>query len=170
MATIFLYGNMNWFEPAEQPDSFECLPEEIALANELWQKDGEKNFDQIVKILEKYVSALCVTSNLMDYESVLSLSEDDQFFGVPAVRSRIVGVDFDRSSPLPTLRAEAVFELSLADGISTKEFDEWSECQALCDALVFRWDFEDSEDVEDLDLSFGDNLGCECIRVDKSPW
>ena len=47
-----IYGTMEWWDVAEQPDDFESLPSEFKEAFDLWKEDGEKNFEKIVLLLE----------------------------------------------------------------------------------------------------------------------
>ena len=57
---------------------------------------------------------------------------------------RIVGVDFDVSSPIPSIKAEAEVELNKIESFSNIDLEKWQEeNSSLYDGISFCWSFED---------------------------
>ena len=68
-----IYGTMEWWDVAEQPDDFESLPSEFKEAFDLWKEDGEKNFEKIVLLLEGFLAGHFVAENIYDFEEFFEL-------------------------------------------------------------------------------------------------
>ena len=64
--TKFIYGNMDWWDAAEQPDNFDVLPIDFRKAFQLWERNPETNFSKISNLLTPYLYGLFVAENLMD--------------------------------------------------------------------------------------------------------
>ena len=94
--------NVKWGIPAEQP-TIEELPTAFSEAQTLWSQDSKGNYEKIVPLIEPYLSASFILSEIPAYEELFK-TEDDL---IEAEIVRIVGVDFDVSSPIPSIKAEA---------------------------------------------------------------
>ena len=57
------YANMDWFDPAEQPDNTSLLPQEFAAAKNMWETDANANLDKIFDLLTSYIGARRIPSN-----------------------------------------------------------------------------------------------------------
>ena len=82
--------NVKWGIPAEQP-TIEELPSAFSEAKVLWSQDSKGNYEKIVSLIEPYLSANFILSEISAYEELFK-TEDDI---VEAEIVRIVGVDFD---------------------------------------------------------------------------
>jgi hypothetical protein len=157
----YFYGNMKWFEPAEQPRDIRSLPPEFARAKALWDVDAEGNHNDIVALLSTYVTATFIPQNVDQASDLFADVESE----VSALAARIVGVDFSKG-PIPMVKAEAVFEVDVVSGFDSADL----ESRNLHDALSFRWEVGRDADTADLDFSHGDHQGAECIPVDEPPF
>ncbi|MEK9696042.1 MAG: hypothetical protein VW270_09770 [Candidatus Poseidoniales archaeon] len=162
---VKVYGNMDWFSVAEQPDSIYTLPLEFQSAFELWEANSGESNQEIVDLLTKYVGARFVGENIPDWQE---LFEEDSYGEFESYKKSIAGFDFSEN-PIPLCKAEAWFEIQLKDGKSKSDLEKHLEEQGaeLNDCLAFFWIFEDNEDLEDLDLTFGDHKGSESIFVEE---
>jgi len=156
----FIYGNMDWWDVAEQPDNFDMLPVDFAKAFQLWERNPETNFSKISNLLTPYLYGLFVAENLMDYEEVFSRQGFAEF---PHCRLLLSGVDY-AEGPLPRVKTEAVFKVSCSQDIEHFDLEQWLEENGgyLSDCVSFGWNIPD---VEVLDLTFGDNQGVEAFFV-----
>lgn len=167
MEKVTLYASMKWFEPAEQPEN-ENIPDSLKKAKDLWEEDKEKNSAEIFGILHKFVKARFLAEELSGTTDIFEI--DECLYGeVPMKSIRVVGVDFQGGGPIPSVKAEAIFELKPSGDFSSEEFSAWQEDNELTDGVSFYWEFSDRED-EELDLTFGDHQGCECVVVEKAPF
>ena len=74
-------------------------------------------------------------------------------------------MDFS-SSPIPKCKAEAKFTLGLLIDPEDFDFELWQEDHSnFYDCVSFYWDIERNEKTAELDFSFGDNLGVECVPI-----
>lgn len=151
---------MDWWEVAEQPENFDMLPIEFHKAYQLWDSNSEKNFSEISDLLAPYLYGLFIAENLEDYEDVF-LKQD--FAEFPHVRLIISGVDYSLG-PLPRVKTEALFKVMCLQNIEHIELDKWLEEKGgyLSDCVSFGWNIPD---IEDLDLTFGENQGVEAFFV-----
>ena len=159
-----LYGNMEWWDVAEQPDSFQDLPAEFKEAFDLWSANGEKNIDRIISLLENFLIGFFVAENISDFEDFF---EFDSFPEVESYELKLVGVSFENATPIPKVKTEAYFKVPFSDEIdfNTLEDDLEERGCSLHDCISFKWVSEELEDL-DLDTTFGDNLGCEALVLD----
>jgi len=155
MASII---NVKWGVPAEQP-SIEELPSEFSQAQELWSQDKNGNFDKIVALLEPYLSARFLLSEINSYEE-LFIADDDE---IEADNVKIVGVDFDASSPIPSVKAEAELELHKQSDFSSIDMEKWEEENgSLYDGISFCWSFDD-EVLDEYDTCIYEHEGQEIV-------
>ena len=164
---IEVYGNMDWFSAAEQPNGFDELPPVFLEGFELWEADAAGNANLIVEKLAPYIGATFVADNIEGWEDYL----DDSSFGeFLAKKIRVVGIDFSVNPP-PLVKVEAWFDVELTASKTSEAFAEWIDEEhegELYSCIVFSWDFdleEDLDSLEDLDLTVGDHQGCEAHIV-----
>lgn len=162
--TVRVYGNMEWFEVAEQPPGFEDLPEEFSEAYALWEQDPAANEDRILALLSPFVTALFLPSNISNWEQIFG---DPDASGLPEYTARAVrllGVDFEHT-PIPSCSAEAIFDVVVTDGFDeVEDLLEWQENNDQFNSgIIFGWDVPRTDDTEDLDLKSGNHSGCECV-------
>lgn len=164
MTLLRITGNMDWFRVAEQPSSMSELPDVFASMKSKWEDDPEANRKIVVDALESFVWGRFVADNLSDWEDFFDASTYGEF---EATSCSVTGFDFS-SSPIPLCKVEAQFDIPLKEGVTVEEVIAWNDevLQGdLYSALVFYWDFDDSEDLEDLDLTVGDHNGCEATII-----
>ena len=150
--------NVKWGIPAEQP-TIEELPSTFSEAKALWSQDSKGNYEKIVSLIEPYLSASFILSEIPAYEELFK-TEDDL---VEAEIVRIVGVDFDVSSPIPSIKAEAEVELNKIESFSSIDLGKWQEENGfLYDGISFYWSFDDI-DSDDLDTCIYEHEGQEII-------
>jgi hypothetical protein len=159
MKTITAYGNVDWFESAEQPNSFEELPACFQEAFELWTQDPAANVETVINLLQPYLQANFIPENVCGADAIIGDGSGD-FLEIPAFQIKLVGVDFD-TNPLPLVKAEALFEVPVTEEFdSVSNFEEWqSENDYFHSAVIFGWSIPDCE----LDLTAGNHQGTECI-------
>ena len=117
------------------------------------------NYEKIVSLIEPYLSASFILSEIPAYEELFK-TEDDL---VEAEIVRIVGVDFDVSSPIPSIKAEAEVELNKIESFSNIDLEKWQEENGfLYDGISFCWSFDDI-DSDDLDTCIYEHEGQEII-------
>ena len=150
--------NVKWGIPAEQP-TIEELPSAFSEAKALWSQDSKGNYEKIVSLIEPYLSASFILSEIPAYEELFK-TEDDL---VEAEIVRIVGVDFDVSSPIPSIKAEAEVELNKIESFSNIDLEKWQEeNSSLYDGISFCWSFDDI-DPDDFDTCIYEHEGQEII-------
>lgn len=156
----FIYGNMDWWDVAEQPDNFDMLPLDFHEAYQLWERSAETNFSKISDLLTPYLYGLFVVENLLDYEEVFLGRGFPEY---PHVGLILSGVDY-LEGPLPRVKTEAVFKVCCRQEIDNIEIENWIEGKGgyLSDCVSFGWKIPN---VEGLDLTFGDNQGVEALFV-----
>jgi len=149
---------VKWGIPAEQP-TIEELPTAFSEAQTLWSQDSKGNYEKIVSLIEAYLSASFILSEIPAYEELFP-TEDDL---VEAEVVRIVGVDFDVSSPIPSIKAEAEVKLNKIESFSNIDLEKWQEenC-SLYDGISFCWSFDDI-DPDDFDTCIYEHEGQEII-------
>ena len=153
---------MNWFDVAEQPAKLQDLPDAFAQAKKLSKSKSSKNQEAIRALLSPYVRARFLPENLTHSDSLFSPENGAE---VEATDVRLVAVDFS-SSPIPKCKAEAHFNLRLLVDPGICDFDAWQEENSnFYDAVAFYWEIERNEQTEDLDFTFGDHQGVECIAA-----
>ena len=159
---VEFYANMNWFDVAEQPAKPQDLPDAFIQAKKLSKSKSSKNQEAILALLSPYVRARFLPENLTHSDSLFSPENGAE---VEATDVRLVAVDFS-SSPIPKCKAEAHFNLRLLVDPGTCDFDAWQEENSnFYDAVAFYWEIERNEQTEDLDFTFGDHQGVECIAA-----
>ena len=150
--------NVKWGIPAEQP-TIEELPTAFTEAQTLWSQDSKGNYEKIVPLIEPYLSASFILSEIPAYEELFN-TEDDL---VEAEIVRIVGVDFDVSSPIPSIKAEGEVELDKIESFSNIDLEKWQEeNSSLYDGISFCWSFDDI-DPDDFDTCIYEHEGQEII-------
>lgn len=157
------YGNIKWFEPADQPAHIEALPPEFATAKGLWMDDPVGNQERILALLTPFVGARFIPTNISGWEELFL----DRFgHGVVEIESddiRVVGIDFSRG-PLPICKAEATFPVNVSPAFRAANLDEWQSTNGyFTDGIVFYWNVEGNESIEHLDFTAGDNQGVEAV-------
>lgn len=159
---VEFYANMNWFDVAEQPAKPQDLPGVFIEAKKLSKSKSSKNREAILALLSPYVKARFLPHNLANSDSLFSSENGAE---VEATAVRLVAVDFS-SSPIPKCKAEAYFHLRLVIDPKKCDFDAWQEENSnFYDAVTFYWEIERNEQTEDLDFTFGDHQGVECIAA-----
>lgn len=158
------YGNMDWFEVAEQPEAFKELPKEFKTAYDLWKKGAEEHHDKIAELLSPYVIAKFLPANISGWEELFA---DPDGHGQPefaAVSVRVAGVDFS-ATPIPKCKAEAIFRVPVTEGFGEcEDFDTWQEeNDYFASGISFGWNVPRTAATEEIDLMFGDHSGCECV-------
>ena len=150
--------NVKWGISAEQP-TIEELPSAFSEAKALWSQDSKGNYEKIVPLIEPYLSASFILSEIPAYEELFK-TEDDL---VEAEIVRIVGVDFDVSSPIPSIKAEGEVELDKIESFSNIDLEKWQEENGfLYDGISFCWSF-DGIDSDDLDTCIYEHEGQDII-------
>ena len=150
--------NVKWGIPAEQP-RIEELPTAFSKAQALWSQDSKGNYEKIVSLIEPYLSASFILSEIPSYEELFN-TEDDL---VEAEVVRVVGVDFDVSSPIPSIKAEAEVKLNKIESFSNIDLEKWQEeNSSLYDGISFCWSFDDI-DPDDFDTCIYEHEGQEII-------
>lgn len=165
------YGNMDWFDVAEQPASFSDVPVEFEAAYKLWKLDRVKNEAAIIALLSPFVRGVFVIYALDKWEMLFEGSEDDyEGMEIQASKVNVVGIDF-KTQPFPKCRVEAWFDVPVKDDFDEIDLDEWQEEEgvSLSDVIAFRWDVPKNDSTEDLDFSCGDNLGVEVVFQGAEP-
>ena len=84
-----------------------------------------------------------------------------------AAKINVVGIDFSEK-PIPMCKVEAWFDVPLKEGILKNDVIKWNEENLdnhLTDAVIFFWDLDEIEELEELDLTVGDHNGCEAEIV-----
>ena len=158
------YGNMEWFDSADQPDDIKQLPKEFQQAKALYKKNPEGNIEEIIKLLSPFVRARFIPSNISNWEELFKYPENEEV-EVDATSVKVVGIQFE-DSPIPSCKAEAYFDIKVTDQFSKTDLSEWQDQNdPFTDALVFYWDFPNNGDLEDLDFTFDGHQGAECIVV-----
>lgn len=158
------YGTIDWFNVAEQPDSLTDLPDDFDKAYKLWSQDKDKNFEEIINLIEPYLNANFVIPALNDWENIF-VEVDGHELEAASIKMKLVGVDFS-VNPIPQCKAEAWFEIPIHSHITNHEIDEWQDVSgsSLTDALSFSWNI----DQDDLDFSCGDHMGVEVVMLQDS--
>jgi hypothetical protein len=160
MITKIIYGNMKWWCPEESPSSFDELPSQFVEAHDLWQADKEKNFNKIADLLGGFLRGAFVAENIPSFDDFF------EFDNVPEVDSydlKLVGVSFQNSSPIPSVKTEAFFKVPFKDEVDFNNLNDNFEERgcSLSDCISFRWNFEEREGLMDFDTTFGDHSGSE---------
>lgn len=157
---------MDWFDPADQPGDIKDLPKEFAEAKALWKKDADGNHDKIIKLLTPFVGARFMPSNISNWEELFVDAEGEGMIELTSTSVKVAGIDFTRF-PIPICKAEAYFEVEVTKEFASIDLDEWQNNNGrFTDGIAFYWDVPKEGDLEDLDFSFGDNQGIECIALD----
>ena len=156
-----IYGTMEWWDVAEQPDGFESLPREFKEAFDLWKEDGKKNLEKIVLLLEGFLAGHFVAENIYDFEEFF------EFESIPEAESywlELVDVSFEHATPIPTVGTQARFRVPFSDDVNFESLEEDLEAKGshLYDCISFRWILDE---LDDYDTSFGDNLGTEALLL-----
>ena len=73
---VTVYGNMDWFSIDGQPEDANLLPPEMIHAKNLWDEDGEENFDKIVELVSPYVKGNFVADNIPGWRNFLIENEN----------------------------------------------------------------------------------------------
>ena len=157
---VEFYANMTWFDVAEQPAKPQDLPDAFTAAKKLSKSKSPKNQEAILALLSPYVRARFLPDNLANSDSLFSSENGAE---VESTEVRLVAVDFS-SSPIPKCKAEANFNLRIVVDPKKCDFDAWQEENSyFYDAVSFYWEIERNEQTQDLDFTFGDHQGVECI-------
>jgi Double zinc ribbon len=156
------YGNMKWWDPVDQPASIQDLPEEFKQAKKLWDRDASGNFDKMVQLLEPYIGARFIASNISDWEELFIEGGE-----IEASVVKLVGLSFEGGSLIPTCQSEARFKVRVKSKINEVNLDEWQDEHSLfTDALIFYWNIPQPRQGDWLDFGVGNHSGVECISDD----
>ena len=161
---IKIYANMDWFRVAEQPEDSGLLPDIFTEMAQLWESDSEQNVEKIIKELSPFVGGRFVADNLDGWEEFFNEESYGEF---EAAKINVVGIDFSEK-PIPMCKVEAWFDVPLKEGILKNDVIKWNEENLdnhLTDAVIFFWDLDEIEELEELDLTVGDHNGCEAEIV-----
>ena len=153
-----VYGNMKWWDVAEDAPSFSDLPSEFNEAHSLWHLDKDRNFETVVNLLEPYLIGFFVAENLSDFRKIFD------FPGIPEVQCRdvhLTGIDFMKRGAFPIVKTEAFFNVPCVDEIDDINLDSWFEARGenLFDCISFGWRI--SLTKMDFLLTFENNQGVE---------
>ena len=158
------YTNMSWFDTVDNPEDISVLPPAFAEAKRLWQEDGEGNFEAIQKLLGHYVQGLFLPESISGAEQLFS----DPFGESEATEVRVVGFDFS-SGNIPTVSAEAWFEVEVVDGFDEIDLEQWQEeNDFLYSAVSFGWDIDMDGREFEFDFTWQDHQGREATVIDKA--
>lgn len=108
--------------------------------------------EEALQSLSQYLRCTFVPSNIFsDFGEILDIDDE-----IEADRVEITATDFSESD-LPTIKAVAIFNLDLQDGVDQAAIDAWQEENEYLDsAISFQWDGLDTD--EDLSLTNYDEL------------
>jgi hypothetical protein len=163
---VQFYANVKWFNVSDQPNDFRDLPPEFSTAFRLWKESPDENSEKICNLLAPFVKARLVFCNIENWEDLFLEQNSASAGEVEAKITKIVGVSFE-CSPIPTCKAEALFDVQVNDVFFETDIDEWqSENGPLTDTVIFYWDIQRVRETEDLDFTGADNLGIEIVRAD----
>jgi hypothetical protein len=158
--TQYVYGNMKWFSVSEQPKEKD-LPREFAEARKIWNTKSESGMGEAIALLEKYVGALFIPSNITNWEEIF---EDPEGNGCPeygAIKVKVVGLDFSRG-PIPLCKAEAWFDVPVTALAREIDIQQWQEeNDYIHSGLSFFWILPPNEATDDFDLTFSEHMGSE---------
>ena len=165
-SNVFLYGNMDWFQVAEQPASFDSLPPVFQQAYEMWVKNNNECTKEIIELLSPFVFGRFVTENICDWDKFF---DEENYGEFESTKVNVAGVDFS-VKPIPLCKVEGWFTVKLKGNVSTGDIEAHLEASGalLSDCLVFYWSFEENEELEDLDLTVGDHSGAEAIFTEDN--
>lgn len=161
---ITVYGNVKWFEVADQPADFSEIPAEFKKAHELWIEDSEGNLENIIGLLAPFVEAFFLPENLASWDKIFA---DPSGVGSPehkAFAVMVKGIDF-KYSPIPLCKAEALFKVEINLGYRmVSDIEEWQRNNGFfTGCLTFRWNIPLTKKTDGLDFSQGGHAGCECV-------
>ncbi len=155
---------MSWFDTVDNPKDISVLPPAFAEAKRLWEEDREGNFEAIEELLGHYVQGLFLPENINGAEQLFP----DRAGESEATEVRVVGFDFSQGN-IPTVKAEAWFEIDVVDGFDEIDLERWQEKNDfLYSAVSFCWDIDmDGRDFE-FDFTWQDHQGREATVIDKA--
>ena len=157
---VNFYANMKWFDVAEQPKNIQDLPIEFTKAIKLWKLNNSIHQQEIIELLSPYLKARFILDNLSDWNSLFSTEYSTE---IDASEVHILELDFN-NFPIPKCKAEATFKLGLLIDPEKYDFDSWQQDHSyFYDAVSFYWDINRNDQTRDLDFTFGENQGVECI-------
>ena len=137
------------FEDGNLPPSFE-------IAMEPYVKKGTKAGAQICKNLSPFLRATILPENLSYWKKIFKNSND-----IDAISVTVTGFNFDGSTNLPDVHAEAIFEVELKKGVTAELLAELeADGETLGEAINFFWEFDDNP-IDDWDGSLVNNSGIE---------
>ena len=113
-------------------------------------------------MLEGFLAGHFVAENIYDFEEFF---EFESFPEAESYELQLVGVSFEDATPIPKVKTQARFRVPFSDDINFESLEEDVEAKGshLCDCISFRWILDE---LDDLDTSFGDNLGTEALLLD----
>lgn len=155
------YATMDWWGVAEQPVGQLKIIHFLEECKSLWESGGEKSTKAIQR-LEKHLRSKFLIKNLQNYEEIFGDVENIGLDEVDSSTLNLIDLDFS-VGPIPLCKTEAEFFIPIKK--ISKEIDliEWQEQNNFFyDAITFSWNFDEIEPC-DLDLTFGDHSGVECI-------
>ncbi len=161
-----LYANMDWWEVAEQPANSSKIADFLTECRSLWDNGGA-SAQVAIQRMEYHLRAKFLLQNNANFEEIFEVNSGNDPIEIDAFRLDLTDVDFS-VSPIPLVKTEAYFSVQVKDGFGLIDLQEWQLINGfLYDAVSFLWDFR-SIDAKalDLDLSFGNNSGAECICLE----
>jgi hypothetical protein len=156
--TAKFYGNMDWFDIDDDINGV-VFPPSFNQAKLLWTEDPEKNFDQVIKLIEPFVVAWFVPAALSNSEDIFPDQSD-----VRAAKIKVIGVDFS-TEPFPLCKAEAWFIVPVSDFFSKLDVEAWQDDtgEYFHQAISFGWEIPSDDGGDSLLFTYGNNQGVDCV-------
>jgi hypothetical protein len=127
----------------DSPNDQFFIPKDFKIIRDLWQKQNPECF----KLIRKYITALFISSNMIETPSWFDADEVDE---LQAIELDITGLTFN-DNDLPIVSAVALFEIPTTHVISNIELEKWQEenDEYLDNAVSFEWILEpkDEQDI-----------------------
>lgn len=160
------YGNMDWWEVAEQPPANIKFCEILESLKYKWL-ESKNNHEIVLEFLEPFLKSKFLIQNIVNSEEVFETDKVSDYNEVLAYKVKLVDLDFS-VGPIPLCKTEAYYIVLVKDIFKKIDLDEWQANNSFFyDAITFFWDFGD-EELCNHDLSFGANAGVECIPIDSN--
>lgn len=164
MKTVQLYSRMDWFDVGEQPDQFSDLPPCFAAAYDLWTSDSDGNLENIIALLESYLTASFYPARIQGPPDIVFSPSEDYPVKITASHIKLLGVDFS-VNPIPLATAEALFDIPLHAAFENA--NDLARCQRqrifLESGVVFGWNVPLLNQDHEFDLMCGCHEGLQCV-------
>lgn len=161
------YGNMEWWNSSDQPNSFEEIPSEFKAAYELFQSNKQENMEKIISLLSPFIGARFIASNLSSYNELFKDEDDSGIIEIEAKSVNLVGIEFTEGC-LPLCKSEATFEVPVKGKFFKVDLVGWQdENSYFSDAIVFYWNIPQPDEDNWIDLTSGEHSGAECVYLEE---